>query len=204
MEIARYAVVPLSPNSGLIGWVPNCDTLHALVREHRETHKVPLNLEHKMMIGMAPDYDHLPLMAKVEVFEHALASSPGDDLARILWLKSRSSEVWLNRRTQYTRSLAVMSVVGYLLGLGDRHPSNLMLDRYSGKILHIDFGDCFECAARAPASGPASSPRKRAQRHAPLPSHNCGCSAVAPSAQVLSLLTALCSLSSPFFPPGRV
>ena len=30
--------------------------------------------------------------------------------------------------------------------LGDRHPSNLLLDRMSGKILHIDFGDCFEVA----------------------------------------------------------
>jgi FKBP12-rapamycin complex-associated protein len=39
-----------------------------------------------------------------------------------------------------------MSMVGYLLGLGDRHPSNLMLDRHSGKILHIDFGDCFEAS----------------------------------------------------------
>jgi hypothetical protein len=29
---------------------------------------------------------------------------------------------------------------------GDRHPSNLLLDRNSGKILHIDFGDCFEVA----------------------------------------------------------
>lgn len=27
-----------------------------------------------------------------------------------------------------------------------RHPSNLMLDRLSGKIVHIDFGDCFEVA----------------------------------------------------------
>ena len=27
-----------------------------------------------------------------------------------------------------------------------RHPSNLMLDRMSGKITHIDFGDCFEVA----------------------------------------------------------
>jgi len=35
---------------------------------------------------------------------------------------------------------------GYILGLGDRHPSNLMLDRYSGKLLHIDFGDCFEAS----------------------------------------------------------
>ena len=34
----------------------------------------------------------------------------------------------------------------YVLGLGDRHPSNLMLDRQTGKVLHIDFGDCFEVA----------------------------------------------------------
>lgn len=39
-----------------------------------------------------------------------------------------------------------MSMVGYILGLGDRHPSNIMLDRLSGKIIHIDFGDCFEVA----------------------------------------------------------
>jgi Phosphatidylinositol kinase and protein kinases of the PI-3 kinase family len=80
------------------------------------------------------------------VFEHALEHTQGDDLARLLWLKSPSSEVWFDRRTNYTRSLAVMSMVGYILGLGDRHPSNLMLDRLSGKILHIDFGDCFEVA----------------------------------------------------------
>jgi FKBP12-rapamycin complex-associated protein len=37
-------------------------------------------------------------------------------------------------------------MVGYILGLGDRHPSNLMLDRVTGKVVHIDFGDCFEVA----------------------------------------------------------
>ena len=30
-----------------------------------------------------------------------------------------------------------MSVVGYILGLGDRHPNNLMMDRQNGKIMHI-------------------------------------------------------------------
>uniref|UniRef100_A0ACD5TGP8 Uncharacterized protein n=1 Tax=Avena sativa TaxID=4498 RepID=A0ACD5TGP8_AVESA len=146
LSIQRYAVIPLSPNSGLIGWVPNCDTLHALIREYRDARKIFLNQEHRLMLAFAPDYDHLPLIAKVEVFQHALQNTEGNDLAKVLWLKSRTSEVWLERRTNYTRSLAVMSMAGYLLGLGDRHPSNLMLDRFSGKILHIDFGDCFEAS----------------------------------------------------------
>lgn len=63
------------------------------------------------MLQFAPDYDVLPLMAKVEVFEHALDNTSGNDLNKVLWLKSRSSEVWLDRRTNYTRSLAVMSMV---------------------------------------------------------------------------------------------
>ncbi|RWR77912.1 serine/threonine-protein kinase TOR isoform X2 [Cinnamomum micranthum f. kanehirae] len=146
LSIQRYAVIPLSPNSGLIEWVPYCDTLHQLIREYRDARKIFLNQEHRLMLAFAPDYDHLPLIAKVEVFEHALLNTEGNDLARVLWLKSRTSEVWLDRRTNYTRSLAVMSMVGYLLGLGDRHPSNLMLHRFSGKILHIDFGDCFEAS----------------------------------------------------------
>ncbi|CAB1329545.1 unnamed protein product, partial [Coregonus sp. 'balchen'] len=120
LSIQRYAVIPLSTNSGLIGWVPHCDTLHALIRDYREKKKILLNIEHRIMLRMAPDYDHLTLMEKVEVFEHAVNNTAGDDLAKLLWLKSPSSEVWFDRRTNYTRSLAVMSMVGYILGLGDR------------------------------------------------------------------------------------
>merc|ERR1711988_247968 len=97
-------------------------------------------------MGMAPDYDHLTVIQKVEAFRYGLDKTKGQDLFKVLWLKSLNSEVWLERRTNYTRSSAVMSMVGYILGLGDRHPSNLMLDRKSGKIIHIDFGDCFEVA----------------------------------------------------------
>ena len=35
----------------------------------------------------------------------------GEDVHKVLWLKSRNSEVWLERRTTYTRSCAVMSMV---------------------------------------------------------------------------------------------
>ncbi|KAI8593944.1 armadillo-type protein [Geranomyces variabilis] len=146
LSIQRYPVIPLSPNSGLIGWVPHCDTLHTLIRDYRESRKILLNIEHRLMLQMAPDYDNLTLLQKVEVFEYALENTTGQDLYKVLWLKSKNSEVWLDRRTNYTRSLAVMSMVGYILGLGDRHPSNLMLDRFTGKVVHIDFGDCFEVA----------------------------------------------------------
>ncbi|KAL2759917.1 hypothetical protein ACRALDRAFT_1038929 [Sodiomyces alcalophilus JCM 7366] len=148
LNIERFPAIPLSQSSGLLGWVPNSDTLHVLIREYRESRKILLNIEHRIMLQMAPDYDNLTLMQKVEVFGYALDNTTGQDLYRVLWLKSKSSEAWLERRTNYTRSLGVMSMVGYILGLGDRHPSNLMLDRITGKIIHIDFGDCFEVAMK--------------------------------------------------------
>lgn len=58
---------------------------------------------------MAPDYDHLTLMQKVEVFEHAVNNTAGDDLAKLLWLKSPSSEV------SATQELANSRVCNYLL-----------------------------------------------------------------------------------------
>ncbi|KAJ7879902.1 phosphatidylinositol 3-kinase TOR1 [Mycena olivaceomarginata] len=117
-----------------------------LVRDHREARKVVLNIEYRMMIQMAPDYENLTLLQKIEVFEYALENTTGQDLYRVLWLKSVNSEHWLERRATYTRSLAVNSMVGHILGLGDRHPSNLLLERSTGKVIHIDFGDCFEIA----------------------------------------------------------
>ncbi|CAR66402.1 DEHA2F23452p [Debaryomyces hansenii CBS767] len=146
LDIQQYPAIPLSPKVGLLGWVPNSDTFHVLIREYRESRKILLNIEHRIMLQMAPDYDSLTLLQKVEVFTGALDNTRGQDLYKVLWLKSKSSEAWLDRRTTYTRSLAVMSMVGYILGLGDRHPSNLMLNRITGKVIHIDFGDCFEAA----------------------------------------------------------
>lgn len=145
LSIQRFPVIPLSPKAGVLGFVPHSDTLHFLIREYREG-KSLLNIEHRFMIQMAPDYESLTNLQKIEVFTYALDNTKGQDLYKILWLKSQSSEAWLNRRTEYTRSLAVMSMVGYILGLGDRHPLNLMLDRVTGRVIHIDFGDCFEAA----------------------------------------------------------
>ena len=85
---------------------------------------------------MAQDYDKLTVLQEVEVYQHALANTTGTDLCRAVAQESQLGSV-VERRTNYTRSLAVMSMVGYILGLGDRHPSNLMLDRFSGKITQV-------------------------------------------------------------------
>ncbi|KAF9525319.1 phosphatidylinositol 3-kinase [Crepidotus variabilis] len=146
LHIQRYPVIPLAPNVGLIGWVQDSDTLHVLIRDYRESRKVLLNIEYRLMLQMAPDYENLCLLQKIEVFEYALENTTGQDLYRVLWLKSSNSEHWLERRATYTRSLAVNSMVGHILGLGDRHPSNILMERITGKMVHIDFGDCFEVA----------------------------------------------------------
>ena len=56
-SIQRYSVIPLSPNSGLIGWVPHCDTLHTLFKEYREKKKIMLNIEHRLMLQVNTLYD---------------------------------------------------------------------------------------------------------------------------------------------------
>jgi FKBP12-rapamycin complex-associated protein len=87
-------------------------------------------------------------MNKVEIFKETIKDAKALEIKDMIWIKSKNCETWLIRRTNYSRSLAVMSMVGYILGLGDRHPSNLMMSRKTGKIIHIDFGDCFEVAMK--------------------------------------------------------
>ena len=95
-RIQRFSIIPLSTNTGLIGWVPNSDTLHSLIREYRDKTDTTLNQEHREMLHLAPDFDRLNLSQKTEVFEAGLRVSSGRDLANILWLKSHNSEVCLS------------------------------------------------------------------------------------------------------------
>jgi len=52
-------------------------------------------------------------------------------------------DTWFNARMRYTRSCAVMSIVGNALGLGDRHGENISLDE-SGGVFHVDFNCLFD------------------------------------------------------------
>lgn len=48
------------------------------------------------------------------------------------------------KRLNYTRSMASNSMVGYIVGLGDRHNSNILIDCTTAELVHIDLGIAFE------------------------------------------------------------
>lgn len=65
---------------GCLDFIVGCIYLRIL---NASSLQITLNQEHKYMLSFAPDYDHLPLIAKVEVFEYALQNTEGNDLSRV-------------------------------------------------------------------------------------------------------------------------
>ena len=53
-------------------------------------------------------------------------------------------EAWHAAKMKYTRSVAVSSMVGHILGIGDRHLGNILINEKNGSVVHIDFGIVFE------------------------------------------------------------
>lgn len=51
---------------------------------------------------------------------------------------------WFQARTHYTRAMAVSCMAGYIIGLGDRHFGNILLDLRTAGVVQIDLGVAFE------------------------------------------------------------
>ncbi len=69
-------------------------------------------------------------------------------LADELMCGSASASAHWQRRRSFASSLAASSIAGYLLGLGDRHADNMLLDQASAEVVHIDYNVCFEKGAK--------------------------------------------------------
>ena len=74
--------------------------------------------------------------------------SPSALLAQALWTASWTPANWVEKVGVFSRSLATMSIVGAILGLGDRHLDNILIDLRRGEIIHIDFNVCFNKGLR--------------------------------------------------------
>ena len=146
--ITVYSVIPLSNKSGLIGWVHDCNSLKKLIKDYRKMTNKIHNIEKEYINEMNPGYETSSLIYKIDTFKYILEKTKDKDLSQMIWLKAKNSESWFVRRTNYSRSLAVMSIVGYILGLGDRDPNNILMNQETGKIVHIDFSNCFEVSMK--------------------------------------------------------
>lgn len=68
------------------------------------------------MLSFAPDYDNLPLIAKVEVFEYALENTEGNDLSRVLNFLILETLFWVKYLIWNTKLLQFFSfLVGSLV-----------------------------------------------------------------------------------------
>ncbi|CAF3430378.1 unnamed protein product [Rotaria socialis] len=83
-----------------------------------------------------------------QCIEELIRETPADLLSRELWCSCPSVGLWYKNVQNYSRSLAVTSMIGYMIGLGDRHLDNVLVDLKSGQIIHIDYNICFEKGKR--------------------------------------------------------
>lgn len=140
LSIRTYNVVPMGPRAGMIEFVANTESLQAAL--------IPLHEK--------DDWDYLAGRTKmsevvkesvgrrVEVLEE-IYSRVTPVMSQYFFQKFRSSaQDWFRARTNYVRSAAASSMLGYILGIGDRHCNNIMIDYKTGQLVHIDLGISFD------------------------------------------------------------
>lgn len=168
----HYSVTPLGPRSGLIQWVDGAVPIFALFKrwQQREASAVALvksaqGANQSPPQPMKPSelyYSKItpalkekgitdlnnrrewPLSVLRQALEDLMKETPSDLLAKELWCSSTSAAEWWLMTQSYARSTAVMSMIGYIIGLGDRHLDNMLVDFTTGEIVHIDYNVCFE------------------------------------------------------------
>jgi serine/threonine-protein kinase ATR len=51
---------------------------------------------------------------------------------------------WYKARAAFVKTNAMFSMVGHVLGVGDRHGENILIDENTGGVVHVDFNCIFE------------------------------------------------------------
>ncbi|XP_071608255.1 serine/threonine-protein kinase ATR [Heliangelus exortis] len=140
LHIRTYAVIPLNDECGIIEWVNNTAGLrNILIKLYKEKgiYMTGKELRQHMLPKTAPSSEKLKMFKEVLLPRHP-------PLFHEWFLRTFPDPTsWYNSRSAYCRSVAVMSMVGYILGLGDRHGENILFDSLTGECVHVDFNCLF-------------------------------------------------------------
>ncbi|OUM63665.1 hypothetical protein PIROE2DRAFT_51475, partial [Piromyces sp. E2] len=123
----------------MIQWVTNATQMFYLYKKWQQRKYAK---ENNLIRG--PIRKNWPINIQRYAFLELRHETPSDLIAKEFWTTSSSPTVWWEKTNSYSRSLAVMSIIGYIIGLGDRHLDNILIDFDSGEVIHIDYNVCFE------------------------------------------------------------
>jgi hypothetical protein len=147
LAIRTYRIVPLATQAGIVQWVDGTDPLGDTLNNAYQSYG-PVKGEwalSKCRNKMKEEQEKSSGNAKgkLKMFKDIEAHlSP--IFSKIFFKLYREPSEWYKNRCSYMKSVAASSIGGYLLGVGDRHAQNLLFDRTTGEIIHIDLGIAFD------------------------------------------------------------
>lgn len=140
LHIRTYAVFPLNDECGTIEWVENLTPYRNIILNIYKVKGGGMNSKQ-----LKESYPNLrdTLERKRQIFEQILLAKHPAVFGE--WFKEcfPNPHNWYQARSSYIKTLAVMSIVGYILGLGDRHGENILMDGSTGDAVHVDFNCLF-------------------------------------------------------------
>ncbi|XP_064405997.1 DNA-dependent protein kinase catalytic subunit-like isoform X2 [Halichondria panicea] len=164
IRLRTYQVVPMTPRVGVIEWMQNTKPLKDfLVDNLTDAEKGRFTDAFKYQSDWLKKYggnskaptDVYKAMykkaSKADVekeFRRKVACLPWDLLRRSFMSLATTPEAFLTLRYHFLRTWASVSMCQYVLGIGDRHLSNYMVDMESGGVIGIDFGHAFGTATQ--------------------------------------------------------
>lgn len=142
LYIKTYAVTPLNEECGLIEWIDKLKTLRDILIGGYKEKNVSINYgELKVLLA---DASSATDKSRVHIFTDIVLGKFPPIFHEWFIEQFPSPESWFPARLRYTRSCAVMSVVGHVLGLGDRHGENVLFEETNGGTFHVDFNCLFD------------------------------------------------------------
>nr|AAM29197.1 AT01448p [Drosophila melanogaster] len=147
LKLRTYKVTPLSMRSGILEWCTNSVPVgHYLVVEGKggaHARYRPNDWNNNKCRKLSSDHLKSPKETRYAIYKK-ICENIKPVFHYFLLEKFPIPGVWFERRLAYTNSVATTSMVGYVLGLGDRHTQNILVDQQTAEVIHIDFGIAFE------------------------------------------------------------